>query len=134
MRVAEQTWEEVGASWRDLGRHLQEQYRKLGEDEARETHEDREKLNAAAQRLSEHLSRALGSMGEVVKDPQTKQSMDRVIHAMGDAISSTFDDVAEEIRRHLPRRAGEQPSEARGAAAGAESVDAGSGQEGSPPA
>jgi hypothetical protein len=102
-----QKWDEVGASWRDLGEHLQAQYRKLGEDQARETQEDREKLNAAAKRFSEHLGKALDSMGEVVKDPQTKQSVKRVIHAMGDAISTTFDDVGQEIRGRLPRAGSE---------------------------
>jgi hypothetical protein len=107
MAIAEQQWEEVGASWRDLGEHLQEQYRSLGEEQAQETREDREELNAAAKRFSEHLGKALDSMGEVIKDPQTKQSVKRVIHAMGDAISTTFDDVGEEIRGRLPKRGGE---------------------------
>jgi hypothetical protein len=119
MGIAEREWEEVGASWRDLGQHLQEQYRKLGEDQARETREDREKLNAAAKRFSEHLGKALDSMGEVVKDPQTKQSVKRVIHAMGDAISTTFDDFSHEIQGRLPKR-------------GSESVGAGTEQERSP--
>jgi enamine deaminase RidA (YjgF/YER057c/UK114 family) len=107
MGIAEKQWEEVGASWRELGEHLQEQYRKLGENQAQQTREDREQLNAAAKRLSEHLGKALDSMGDVVKDPQTKDSVKRVVHAMGDAISTTFEDVGDEIRGRLPKREGE---------------------------
>ena len=112
MAATKESWEQVGESWRDLGRQLREQYRKLSEDQAKETHEDREKLNKAASQLSDHVGEALGSMRDLVKDPQTKQSMDRVIHAMGAAISATFNDAADEVRQRLPGREGAEPSKA----------------------
>jgi signal transduction histidine kinase len=110
MPTTKESWDQVGDSWRDLGRHLRDQYQKLSEDQARQTHEDREKLNEAASKLSEHVGEALSSMRTLVKDPETKQSMDRVIEATGAAISATFDAATGEIRQHLPGHEGAEPS------------------------
>jgi hypothetical protein len=102
MPTTKETWDQVGESWRDLGRHLRDQCQKLSEDQAKETHEDRAKLNEAANKLSEHVGEALSSLRGLVKDPATKESMDRVVQATGAAISATFDAAAAEIRQHLP--------------------------------
>ena len=102
MPTTKESWDQVGESWRDLGRQLRDQYQKLSEDQAREAREDRDKLNEAANKLSEHVGEALSSMRGLVKDPATKESMDRVVQATGTAISATFDAVAAEIRQRIP--------------------------------
>jgi arsenate reductase-like glutaredoxin family protein len=110
MPSTKESWDQVGESWRDLGRHLRSEYQKLGEDQAREATEDRDKLSAAANQLSEHVGEALRSVRELVKDPQTKQSMERVIHEMGTAISVTFNAAADEVRERLPGTERAEPS------------------------
>ena len=102
MPSTKESWDQVGESWRDLGRQLRSEYNKLSEDQARESKEDREKLSEAASRLSEHLGDALRSVRDLVKDPQTKESMERVIDEMGTAIAATFNDAAGEIRQRIP--------------------------------
>ena len=102
MPTTKESWDQVGDSWRDLGRHLRDQCQKLSEDQAQEAREDRAKLDEAASKLSEHVGEALTSMRTLVKDPETKQSVDRVIRSMGEALSATFDAAADEIRQHLP--------------------------------
>jgi len=127
MPKTKESWDQVGESWRDLGRHLRDQYQKLSKDQARETREDREKLDEAASKLSEHVGEALSSLRDLVKDPETKQSMDRVIHATGAAVSATFDAATGEIRQRLPGREGAEPSNAADAPSAGESDTASSG-------
>ena len=110
MSTTKESWDQVGESWRDLGRHLRDQCQKLSEDQAKETREDRAKLNEAASKLSEHVGEALSSMRGLVKDPATKESIDRVVQATGAAISATFDAAAAEIRQHLPGVEGAEPA------------------------
>ncbi len=108
MSTTKEAWEQVGETWRDLGSHLRDDYRKLGEDQAREAREDEDKLHEAARQLTDHVGQALGSMREMVKEPETKQSMERVIGAMSAAISATFNDAAGEFRRRLPPKGKEE--------------------------
>ena len=49
MPSTEQSWDRVGESWRDLGRHLRAEYQKLSEDQVRESQEDKDKLSEAAE-------------------------------------------------------------------------------------
>jgi DNA-binding ferritin-like protein len=104
MPTTKESWDQVGESWRDLGRHLGDQCQKLSEDQAEEAREDRATLDEAANKLSAHVGEALSSMRELVKDPATKDSVDRVIRSMGEALSATFDVAADEIRQYLPGR------------------------------
>ena len=108
MPATKEAWEQVGETWRDLGNHLQEDYRKLSEAQVREARDDREKLTDTGRQLSDHLGQALGSMVDLVKEPETKQSMDRVIQAMRAAISTTFNDAGDEVRRRLPSKGHEK--------------------------
>jgi hypothetical protein len=126
MPTTKESWDQVGESWRDLGRHLCGQYQKLSEEQAQETREDRAKLNEAASQLTEHVGEALRSVGELAKEPETKQSLDRVIRAMGEAISATFDAAADEIRERLPGREGADPPKVAGAPNAGGSVTASS--------
>lgn len=111
MPSTKESWDQVGESWRDLGRQLRAEYHKLSEDQARESQEDKEKLSEAASRLSTHLGDALRSVRGLVTDPQTKESMERVIDEMGSAIAATFNEAADEIRQRLPGAKGEQAAE-----------------------
>jgi len=119
MVAAKESWEQVGESWRDLGRHMRAEYHKLSENQARESQEDKDKLSEAASRLSEHLGEALRSVRGLVKDPQTKESMERVIDEMGTAIAATFNDAADEIRQRLPGGKGGPDAEVTDAEAAA---------------
>jgi len=112
MANTKESWERVGESWQDFGRQLKVQYGKLTDAEAREAREARSKLDEAATQLSDHVADALRSVKGLIKDPGTKQSMDRVILSMGEAISVTFEDAADEIRQHLPTAGVDQASNA----------------------
>jgi hypothetical protein len=65
-------------------------------------------------------------VGELAKEPETKQSLDRVFRAMGEAISATFDAAADEIREGFPVREGAEPPEVAGAPSAGGSVAASS--------
>jgi hypothetical protein len=110
MATTKESWDQVGESWRELGRHLREQFQTLSEDQAEESRADRDKLQEAAGKLSEHVRDALSSVRDLVKDPETKKSLDAAVDATGKAISATFDAAAGEIRQHLPGREGAEPS------------------------
>ncbi len=126
MTTTKESWDQVGESWCELGRHLKDQYQKLTEDQAREAREDRAKLNEAANKLSEHVGEALSAMRGLVKDPETKESMDRVVQATGVAISATFDAVAAEIRERLPGVESAEPAKVAAPASPSEAAEASS--------
>ena len=52
MPATKEAWEQVAETWRDLGSHLQEDYRKLSEAQVREAFDDRDKLTEAGRQLS----------------------------------------------------------------------------------
>jgi len=89
-------WGEVGESFADLGRRVSEHYRKLGLEQAAKP--DQDKVRDALRTISDQLDQAFTSLGDTLRDPGAKQSMDRVVKTFGNAMNTTFEHLGEKFR------------------------------------
>ena len=105
-------WDEVGAGFADLGRRLSEHYKKVEPD--RSASVDEEKVREALRLLTDQVDRAFTSLGATLRDPSAKEGLDRVVKSFGNALTTTFSEVGEEIRTRL--KGGSEPPEAQGPA------------------
>src|SRR5437899_1344111 len=87
---------EVGESFADLGRRVSEHYRKLGLEQAAKP--DQDKVRDALRTISDQLDQAFTSLGDTLRDPGAKQSMDRVVKTFGNAMNTTFEHLGEKFR------------------------------------
>jgi hypothetical protein len=104
MTVAEsskEAWNQVGDKFGEWSRLLGEKYRKRGEELGTSAEEDRKKLDDAVQTVTRQLDQAFGSFGETLRDPEAKQQLKEATKAFGDALSTTFSEVGEQIRNKL---------------------------------
>jgi len=119
-------WDEVGEGFADLGRRLSENFKKLGPSQS--TEEDQEKVREALRTLSDQVDRALTSVGDTFRDPGAKEGMQRVVRSFGIALSTSFSEVSDEVRRHFDRRAEPQGGKPAGGEDGGEEAQAQEGQ------
>ncbi len=89
-------WGEVGESFADLGRRVSEHYRKLGSEQAATP--DQDKVRDALRTIADQLDQAFTSLGDTLRDPGAKQSMDRVVKTFGNAMNTTFEHLGEKFR------------------------------------
>ena len=124
MDDAKRAWDQVGDSFTKLGRKISEGYRQLEEQRASEptaarAEGERKAVVADAVRRATHeLDRAFTSLGETLRDDNTREHLRETSHKLGDALEVTFSAVGEEIRR---------------AARGRRSPDSGEGPPSAPP-
>jgi gas vesicle protein len=97
-------WDEVGEHFSEVGRRIGERYRKLGSEAGAAAEEQGQALNDAVKKAVEELDRALTTVGDSLRDQQTKESLKRAARSFGDALSATFSDLSEEIRRRVGRK------------------------------
>lgn len=123
-RSAREAWDEVGEHFASLGKRVGEHYRSLdagadqeaGVDEEAGTgsqaEADRRRLDDAVRTLTDRLDQAFTSVGNALRDPETRTAMDRAARSLGDALARTFSDVEQGIRRRAgrPRNPGEPPA------------------------
>lgn len=123
-RGAREAWDRVGEHFASLGRQVGEHYRRLetergpdagaGPDAggASGSEAERRRLDDAVRTLTERLDQAFTSVGNALRDPETRTAMDRAVRSLGDAVARTFSDVEEGIRRRAgrPRDPGEPPA------------------------
>jgi hypothetical protein len=95
MSSTKDSWDNVGSSWRDFGRRLQERYRE---------ERDRSGTSPAPRNLSAQLGEAARSLKAVAQDPEVTTHLDRAVRATGSAISTTVDEVADEIRTQMGKK------------------------------
>jgi hypothetical protein len=99
-------WSEVGDRFSEVGRHLSERYRALGDADAPAAEERRAKIEEALRATRDQLDRAFTSVGDTLRDPTTKDSLGRAVSSLGDAISATFTEAGDEIRKRFGQRSG----------------------------
>jgi hypothetical protein len=106
-------WNEVDKQFSELGHMLAERYRKAGEERGATADEDRRKLEEALRAVTRQLDQAFTSVGETVRDPEAKDTLKQAGSALGEALSATFSEVGDEIRKRLGSSKGEKdtPSE-----------------------
>jgi hypothetical protein len=107
-------WDEVGNRFAELGRRLGDQYRKLGEERGpTEQEEVRSSVKEAVQVAVQQVDQAFTSVGNALRDPDSKQELQRAARSLADAVSATFSDLSSEIRElgSKPPPKPEAPSE-----------------------
>ncbi len=96
MAEAKAAWDEVGNRFAELAGKVKDQF------EARSAFggPDSEKVDDAVRTLVRALDNAFTAIGDTLRDPSTRDDVKQAANAMGDAIATTFNDIAEQIRRH----------------------------------
>ncbi len=94
-------WNDVGEHFFDLGRRLGEHYRKQERDAGPSAEEQRQVMNEAFRKAVDHLDQALTSVGDALRDPETKKSMNQAVRSLGDALGTTFQNLGGEIGRRV---------------------------------
>jgi DNA-binding ferritin-like protein len=101
-------WDEVGERFTDVGRKVGEQYRKLGDEAPPMTAAERRKVDEAVQGVVNQLDRTFTSIGNAMRDAESRESLNRAVRSFGDALAATFSGVSSEIRAKL---GGKSPDE-----------------------
>jgi hypothetical protein len=96
------SWDDVGKRFAELKDRLRDHYGKLDPGDAAQER-DRRSLTQAMRSVTDQLDRAFTSLGDTLRDPQSKQTMDRAVRSLGEAVAATFEDVAGQIRRKTGR-------------------------------
>jgi hypothetical protein len=94
-------WNDVGEHFSDLGRRFGEHYRKQERDAGPTAEEQRQALNEAFRKAVDQLDQALTSVGDALRDPETKKSMTQAVRSLGDALGTTFQSLGGEIGRRV---------------------------------
>jgi hypothetical protein len=84
-----------------VGRQISERYRKLGADAGAAAEEQGRAVNDAVKKAVDELDRSLTAIGDSIRDKQTQESLKQAARSFGDAISATFSDLGEEIRKRV---------------------------------
>ena len=84
-------WDEVGEQFNALGRRMKEHY-----DENAAPKED---VHDALRQIADALDNGFTALGESLRDPGIRDDLKRTGNSIGDAIASTFETVASEIRK-----------------------------------
>ena len=109
---ARKAWDEVGERFTEVGRKVGDHYRKLDKESPPTKDAQRRDLNEAVQGAVEGLDQAFTSLGNAIRDPEAKQSLNRAARSFGEALSATLSGLSGEIRGKL--RSGDAPKEEGG--------------------
>jgi len=92
-------WDHVGDRFADVGRHVSDQYKKLGEERGAQAQEEvRSSVRDAMQTVVRQLDLAFTSVGNALRDSDSKQDLQRAARSLADAVSATFSDLSTEIK------------------------------------
>jgi hypothetical protein len=92
-------WDEVGEKFSEVGHKFGAHYRKLAADVGAVSEERKRALGDAVKDALDELDHAFTALGDGLRDPETKDSLKQAAKSFGDALSTTFSDLADEIRR-----------------------------------
>jgi hypothetical protein len=96
-------WAEVSEQFSEVGRSLGKHYRRLGAEAGSAATEHGRAINDAVKDAVAELDRALSSIGDALRDDQTKENLKHAAHSLGEALTTTFSELSEEIRRRVSR-------------------------------
>ena len=94
-------WNDVGERFSELGRRFGEHYRKQEREAGPSAEEQRQALNDAFRKAVDQVDQALTSVGDALRDPETKKSMNQAVRSLGDALGTTFQNLGGEIGRRV---------------------------------
>jgi hypothetical protein len=97
-------WEEVGERFSEVGQRIGDHYRKLGSLAGAAQEEQGRALNDAIKGAVDELDRAVTALGDSLRDQQTQESLKQAARSFGDALSTTFSQLGEEIRKRVGQK------------------------------
>ena len=109
-REMRKAWDEVSRNFSEVGRRFSQHYRKLAGEASASATEQREAMNDALKKAVEQLDQTFTSVGDALRDPVTQQSLKQAARSLGDAVSTTFSDLGDEIRKRVRRRESDPPA------------------------
>ena len=95
MTEANERWDEVGASFTELGRSLKGRF----DANAAFGPEERDKVNDALHQLTDALDAGFTTIGDAFRDPSIREEMKRAGSSIADAIAATMRDVSDAFKR-----------------------------------
>jgi hypothetical protein len=116
-------WDDVGSRFSDLAGKVKEQFEArvaFGGPEA-------QKVDDAIRTLVRALDNAFTAIGDTLRDPATRDEAKQAASAMGDALASTFHDVADQIKLRAGGGGGGGSSSDGGGSGSASAPDSGAG-------
>jgi len=99
MADVKEKWDEVGNRFAALGQRVKDQFdarSAFGEEEKAE-------VESALRRLGDALDNAFNAIGDTMRDPGIRDELKGIAVAMGEAMSTTFREVADEIDQRIKR-------------------------------
>jgi hypothetical protein len=93
--------DEVGERFSEVGRRISEHYRKLGTEAGAAAGEQGRALNDAIKKAVDELDHALTAVGDSLRDQQTQESLKQAARSFGDAVSASFSNLGNEIRKRV---------------------------------
>ncbi|MBL8932817.1 MAG: hypothetical protein JNL54_22065 [Kineosporiaceae bacterium] len=116
-------WKDTGERFAALGASLKAHYEEQKDDDGEAAQRE---LRDAAKRFSGAVQDAVDALGSAAKDPAVKDDVRNVMTALAAALSATFAEVSEDLRRMAERNQG-KPAES------GEGTEEGAGVSGAPP-
>jgi gas vesicle protein len=102
-KAVRKAWDEVADRFAEVGRQFSEHYRKLGNESSATATEQGRAVNDAVKQAVAELDRALTSVGDALRDDETKEGLKRAARSLGDAMNSTFTELGDELRKRARR-------------------------------
>src|SRR5712691_9531596 len=104
-KESKKTWEEVGQHFSDVGKRIGEHYRSQENETRTSSTAQRQNVKDAIQQVVDELDRAFTGLGNALRDPQTKQSLNKAAKSLGEALDATFSGVGERVRQRTGGKA-----------------------------
>jgi Flp pilus assembly pilin Flp len=114
MPDAKAAWDEVGNRFSEIAGRVKEQF------DARAAYggPDSQKVDDAVRTLVRALDNAFTAIGDTLRDPSTRDEVKQTASAMGDALATTFHEVADQIKTRTSRQPPNDPSHPGGTGGG----------------
>ena len=99
MSETKQAWDEVGNRFSDLGKHVKDRY----DANVGFADDQRDKLNDALRELGDALDAGFTAIGDSLRDPAMRDELKGAGVAVADALATTFNNIASEIRKSVKK-------------------------------
>jgi hypothetical protein len=100
MAEAKQKWDEVGERFNEIGKRFKERY----DASAVLGTEQQEKVNDALRKMADALDAGFTAIGDSLRDPGIRDDLKHAGTSIGDALSATFTEVADEVKKAVRKK------------------------------
>jgi hypothetical protein len=100
MSEAKQKWDDVGDRFNDIGKRFKERY----DASAAFGADQQEKMDDALRKMADALDAGFTAIGESLRDPGIRDDLKHAGASVGDALTATFNEVAEEIKHAVRKK------------------------------